>query len=118
MITTSHVVPFIAFQRATVAFDDFCREVHEHFSTTKNGIGHCDLMPGVAQLLAMLLDRVECYIVPLDGRVQPCSHPTRSDPRSDSIPRLVQHLVRHVDQLISLLSARGEQSLHVDRHDR
>lgn len=61
-ITTEHWVPYIELQRATVAFDDFCREVHDYFAEMRRICAPHDQTPDAQQLAAMLRDRVGQYV--------------------------------------------------------
>ena len=61
---TEHSVPWIEFQRATVAFDTFCSEAHDYFASLKDACLRFDLTPDVEQLKAMLLDRAIQYVKP------------------------------------------------------
>lgn len=53
--------PDILFQRATVAFDDFCRSINEYFEDLKSSYEALDLTTDIQQIEAMLLDRVVFY---------------------------------------------------------
>ena len=62
--TTEQWVPHIELQRATVAFDDFCREVHDYFDEMRRVCEPCDQTPDAQQLAALLLDRVNQFVGP------------------------------------------------------
>lgn len=63
--TTEHDVPYIAILRATVAFDDFCREVHDLFHDIKESCARHDLTPDCDQLEAFMWDRARQYVGPM-----------------------------------------------------
>lgn len=54
--------PYINFQRATVAFDDCCRALHDYFSDIKDACLIHDLTPELEQLQAMMTEVVNWYV--------------------------------------------------------
>lgn len=56
-------VPYIEFQRATVHFDAFCKELHDLFGGIKAAVMPHDMTPELRQIEAMLTERVHTYVL-------------------------------------------------------